>query len=307
MGWKIKPNWRIKPLVQDVISLVPEPHAERVNQFFQKLIRSDDSDFVGTDAFGCTLRMLKSLNSLGLRCRGWEALEIGTGWDAISSLLLSQFETKRIDTIDLHRHVRPKRVENAIQHILAEAIAVSGYTPTGKLTLPVELDETFGANGIVYRAPMDLADLGSESAYNLVYSIAVLEHVPAKELRPFIECCYRYLRPGGISYHVITPADHFSWSVGGTGVLTPYNFLKYSDAWFNTVYNPRISHQNRWRCSQYLDLFQDVGFEILNLERDIMTHGTLEQLKQIKLAKQFQKFDQEDLATEQFYIVLRRN
>ncbi len=29
-------------------------------------------------------------------------------------------------------------------------------------------------------------------------------------------------------------------------MLTPYNFLKYSDAWFNLLYNPCISHQNRW-------------------------------------------------------------
>jgi hypothetical protein len=67
------------------------------------LARSDDSDFVGADAPKCTLRVLKSLNSLGLRCRGWEALEVGTGWDTMGSLLLSQFETKRTYT-----HLQPE-------------------------------------------------------------------------------------------------------------------------------------------------------------------------------------------------------
>jgi hypothetical protein len=137
-----------------------------------------------------------------------------------------------------------------------------------------------------------------------VYSIAVMEHVPAKILRGFVDATSRLLKPGGLAYHVVTPADHFSWSVGGHD-LSPYNNLQYGNRWFNFWYNPRISHQNRWRCSQYVELFKQAGFEVLDLERDI-TPSRLPLLDAMKLAPEFKRFDRKDLATEQFYILLRK-
>jgi cyclopropane fatty-acyl-phospholipid synthase-like methyltransferase len=295
-------NWRIKPFMQNLISCVPEPYSESLNQFISR--RFGGLRALTAESAAHCLRMAAKMQQYGGDPKGCDVLEIGTGWSCLGSLALAQFATRRIDTIDLYRHVREDMVRQSVRYLLENAEQLKLPRPPRGLDPGASQEEILSRAGIVYSAPLDLLTMTGSGRYDAVYSIAVFEHVPAGLLPGLVDATRRLLKPGGLAYHVVTPADHFSWSVGGRA-LGPYNFLKYSSRWFNFWYNPRISHQNRWRCSQYVGLFQHAGFDVLDIERDI-TPDRLRLLDKMKIAAEFQRFDRDDLATEQFYILLRK-
>jgi Methyltransferase domain len=222
----------------------------------------------------------------------------------LERLTLAQNGTREIQTIDLFRYIRQDMVEKDVS-VLLDNWGKFGLEKAARgLRREIEIDELLALTGINYEAPVDVTKVHRDGEFDFVYSITVLEHVPGGLLPGIVEACHRLLKPEGMSYHVVTPADHFSWSVGGMG-LPPFNYVKYADRVFNSLYNPRIAHQNRWRCSQYLELFSRVGFEVVNLERDVC-EDRLAVLDRMKLAPQFRVFDRKDLGTEQFYVLLRR-
>lgn len=70
--------------------------------------------------------------------------------------------------------------------------------------------------------------------------------------------------------------------------------------------NSPLLHQNRLRHSEYLNLAEDAGFEVHNVERSEPTAESLSQLKSVSLAVEFADFDPVDLATMSAHIVLRK-
>lgn len=253
-------HWKAKALAQNLISMLPEPYSEEVNQWVSRrfgLLGKSFPDF----GFENTRKMVDALRGCAVTLKGLDVLEIGTGWSCLSALTLAQYGTRRIKTIDLYRHVRDDMVNTAVQYILERHEMLGSGAPPRGLVGGQAPAQVLASAGVAYEAPVNLLEMQDNERYDLVYAHAVMEHVPARILKPFMQACHRLLRPGGVCFQLVQPADHYSWAVGARGV-SPYNFLKYREWWFNFAYNPRVAHQNRWRCSRYLSLFKEVGFEV---------------------------------------------
>ena len=119
--------------------------------------------------------------------------------------------------------------------------------------------------GIDYRAPADAADsLFPDKSIDICVSTATLEHIPEEVICKILKELHRIIKDGGLVSAVIDYSDHYSHTDSS---ISDLNFLKYSeDDWKS--YNHRCHYQNRLRHDRYVELFEQHGFELSELELD---------------------------------------
>jgi SAM-dependent methyltransferase len=86
-----------------------------------------------------------------------------------------------------------------------------------------------------------------------VISCAVLEHV----VRPdqVLKKCFDWLKPGGLTYHVIDLRDH------NCSFQYPFEMLTFSERTWRIFFDlPGGFHLNRWRVPDYLEAMQESRF-----------------------------------------------
>lgn len=105
----------------------------------------------------------------------------------------------------------------------------------------------------------DLQDIRLPFPLDLIYSIAVLQHVP--DVGAYLRTMHALLREGGIMIHIVDLKD--KWHTLGR----PFIFYRYSDrTWNRYLTDPCITYTNRLRFKEYLTLFEDNGFEIVGYD-----------------------------------------
>ena len=135
---------------------------------------------------------------------------------------------------------------------------------------------------------MSLAD----GEADVVMSNAFLEHIP--DVERGIREIARITKVGGLSVHNIDLTDHRRYG-GGAG---PLDFLMESSS------EPIVHHSNRVRLSQFTELFQRNGFQIVQQ----IVHHRLEvpQSLRARFAKPFRSLSQEDLEAGMVRFTARR-
>jgi SAM-dependent methyltransferase len=100
-----------------------------------------------------------------------------------------------------------------------------------------------------------------DESIDVVFSNAVLEHIVSPP-RSFQQLA-RVTRKGGLGFHQVDFRDHRDMS-------RPLEFLLMKDAEFGLEFEDRHGEcGNRWRHWEYLDLFSQVGFELINFSPNI--------------------------------------
>jgi SAM-dependent methyltransferase len=155
---------------------------------------------------------------------------------------------------------------------------------------------------IDYFAPADGRATGLEpNSIDLVYSNSVLEHVPREEINGLMEESFRVLRPGGIIMHNIGCNDHYAFFDRS---ISPVNFLQFGEREWRLWNNP-IQYQNRLRAPEFLDLVAHAGFEVI-CKRTHVRPGTLDVLKGLRIAPQFDRFSRDELAATSVDLIGRK-
>jgi SAM-dependent methyltransferase len=159
--------------------------------------------------------------------------------------------------------------------------------------------------------PSDARNTGlPDASIDYVFSNAVLEHIPANDLKYILKECYRILNTSGIICFTAGYWDH-CWSHS----ISPYYFYRFSKKdWLKRF--PPDGH-NRLRHIDFRYLFEEKGFEII--QEDSLTpfdpsfsyrghsrEKLIEQLKSTPLAPEFQKYTLEELAVLGGFWVLRK-
>ena len=180
-------NWRVKGIVQKVLSSVPFGTA--ANDVLQKSVgglRNFDAQVAGKVEDWKIF--VDHLATLGMRPRGLRFFEIGTGWFPTLPLCFSLAGAASCATFDLSRHMNPRltrkllaRLESylgLIAHAAGRPLeeVASDYR---RLAGAASLSELLERARIHYHAPADATrtPLGSGSV-DVVFSNSVLEHVP---------------------------------------------------------------------------------------------------------------------------------
>lgn len=132
-----------------------------------------------------------------------------------------------------------------------------------------------------------------DRSVDLIWSIAVLEHIRKNEFQDYLGQMRRILRPSGVSAHLIDLTDH----LGGA-----LNSLRFSDTiWESDLFATSGFYTNRLRASEILQLAADAGFEVQVLRADRWEHLPT---PKSTMSRRFQSLRDDDLTTYRLDIAL---
>lgn len=229
-------------------------------------------------------------------------MEVGTGWIPTLPQMLKAAGAGRLILTDVEplcdahttRHARAL-VERALEP-LADATGLDAATLKSNLDRANVEGDGLGD----YRCPPALDRL-TDGSVSLIYSRTVLEHIARPLLVTLIREWTRLLRPGGAVIHFIDNSDHFEHR---NKRLSRVHFLTHPDwAWRLACLNLQ-NYQNRLRHSDYLDLFNDAGYELLYVEGEPDAQARAD-LDQLAVNPRFRAYDKDDLAILTTVLVAR--
>lgn len=230
-------------------------------------------------------------------------LEIGTGWEPIIPLLYVLAGARVVYLTDLTKLVCEESLNTALGCIERNANRVCSVLqiPRTKIDSLLSadsssrgLDSRLHALNLRYLAPCDCRKLDLPAAsVDVVYSRAVLEHIPEPVLAGIFSEARRLLRPDGLMCHFIDNSDH---SEHLDKTITRVHFLQHTDRMMRFInFHPQNS-MNRLRHDDYARMMAFAGFSIVRSEREIDQRSLLA-LSDLKLSARFAGRPHDDLAT----------
>jgi SAM-dependent methyltransferase len=128
-------------------------------------------------------------------------------------------------------------------------------------------DEAYRALGITYHLdPRGSLDFPAQS-FDGIFSIDVLEHVPAGAFAAAARSWHDCLRPGGRFLAEFDLKDHLSYFDKSKG---PKHYLRYSERTWTLWFENQLQYFNRLSASQILQHLTNAGFLIENTARQLL-------------------------------------
>lgn len=293
-------DWRLKALLQGVFSRIP--YGEEVNYLFQRHVTRT----LPIDAARLAELVGRAGRHLAAIARHRHApladavfYEFGAGWDLASPLSFWALGVDHQVLVDV-RHLLRLDVLNHTIGLFAQVPADLPRRPSGTLA---SLDELATRYGIDYRAPCDARATGLGAAsLDCITSSNTLEHIPPDDIAAILRECHRCLRDDGIMSFLVDYVDHYSYF---DNRISGYHFLRYSDRTWK-LFNPSLHYQNRLRHKDYLRLFEEAGFEIIEERPYAVTADDLATVTRLPLARAFRDYAPAELAVRDAMVVLRK-
>ena len=288
-------RWQVKAITQ--LALAHVPGGERINHLLQRGNKRHTPDWYRDRINGLTAMIAKYLD-----VEGKTIVEVGTGWDAINALMLYWMGAARVYTYDHVPHARFNVIRTLVQEmdVLADEVARVNAIPAALLSerarhlaRAVDLPTLFESAGIVYVAPGDAARTGlADRSVDIVYSYAVLEHVPETVIDAITAEAKRILKPGGTAFHEIGLQDHY---VDFDRNITTVNFLRYPEWWWGFLVKNDIQYINRLRAKEHIERFQRQG-ACVDVKEAYINPRDLEALATMEVDRRFAGMSHEELA-----------
>ena len=236
---------------------------------------------------------------------GDKILEVGTGWlhwDSIAIRLFFNVEATLFDLCD-NRQLQPlkqkfseltEQIDNEINiepskhehvHDILRNIASAN-----------SFDDLYRLLGFRYVIDNSgkLSNFQDES-FSTIYSGGVLEHVHNDIINDYIKDFYRLLKPGGYCIHSITINDHYT-----DRTLPDKYYLTFSDKVWKRFFENKVQYINRLQRSEWLNIFQQAGFELIDEESSYVS------IEKLKINKKYMNYDKKDLECLVLRIVHRK-
>jgi hypothetical protein len=233
-------------------------------------------------------------------------LEIGTGyvhWESFILRLVADVETTMFDVVDnrlfpvfklyvsqLEPHLEtiglaPERIPAARELVDTVQNATSFEALYAKLSWRYIIDESGAMGGL------------PEDHFDFVVSADVLEHIDREILPSFMERMFRLMRPGAYTYHFIDLMDHLSNFDPKSSLKLYYRFD--GEVWDRWV-NSKVQYINRVQRPRWLELFQQVGFELVSEDAEYGAHGIR------RVHPSYSYLSQSELDTNKLILVFRK-
>jgi len=301
-------RWQIKCLIDNGKGLIP--FQEFLRKLKRRLVPYRPCLGRGAYAIGEGILQIQWLREALGTIEGKAVLEVGSGWELLIPMLFSLCRAGPIYLTDLTALLDRTTVAGGLESFRACREQIL----EGLSIQPSEFDEKFAQgpasereflsfHGFSYLAPCDCRHLAlPASSVDAITSRSVFEHIPPSVVQDIFKESFRLLKPGGAACHFVDNSDH--WQHGDKSI-SRVNFLRFSDRAFRLTYMNSLNYQNRLRHSEYVEMLQKCGFEILRAER-IVDSRALEALATLRLAPRFRRFSAEDLATMDSYLLARK-
>jgi SAM-dependent methyltransferase len=227
---------------------------------------------------------------------GASYVEFGAGWDLFYPIGFACAGIKTQHVYDVTELATLRYINHVICQFreLDPPFLTRSYEPIAAMS---ELSHL----GINYHAPGDAKHTGLDrSSIDIVSTTSTLEHIPAGELVAIMTEMKRICRPGALLSMLIDYEDHYSQRDGD---VSPYHFLRFEDSEWQR-YNPAIHFQNRLRHCDYIRLFRDTGFALVEVEENRPAQWE-QLLATTSIAKRFEHYTLADLSITGARVLLR--
>ena len=193
-------------------------------------------------------------------------LEIGAGWMPLMPYFFKfTGGAKRVYAYDINEHYDNKYIDE-LNKMFTNKFNVDVRVEQKKYHLPSFVEYYPKSNVISSTLPDDI---------DLVFSRFVLEHVTPDDLVDMHKRFYKEFKDDVYILHLISPSDHRAYTDKS---ISHYDFLKYSQQQWDKI-QTKFDYHNRMRLPQYLNIFEETGFEVVSLEYDTVD----------KLSEKFEK------------------
>lgn len=295
-------RWKTKALVQGAFSRVPG--GESLNYLCQRRIfRSlpvDDTIFNGKAEIA--RRHLEHLTEHGQIPVGEARFyEFGAGKDLILPLCLYSHGANKQLLVDIRPLARDELVLDTLRRLNAGVVPALPRAP-GSVPAGGGLEAQLAALGITYRAPCDARSTGlPDQSIDYITSTSTLEHIAEPDIPLVLRESRRILRPSGRMSMFVDYQDHYSYADTS---ISAYNFLQYDDReWAR--WNPSLQFQNRLRHSDYLTLFEEAGFEVIDDRPTTGSPEDLDVVRTLALADRFRSQSEQNLGVRNSFVTLK--
>jgi SAM-dependent methyltransferase len=233
-----------------------------------------------------------SHSGIGKTLSGKTILEIGPG-DSVGTALVAASYGMQTILVDAGSYAVSdvefyKKLAGELSSLGLRVPDIKGVKTLNDIL--IACDAKYMTNGI-----SELSKIQSDSV-DLIFSQAVLEHIPKHEFVEMVSECKRILSPGGVASHRVDLKDHLGGSL---------NNLRFSEKlWESDFFSKSGFYTNRIRYSQMLDIFRNEGFsvEVKHIDRwDKLP------ISRDKLSNEFMYLSDDDLMINGFNVLLRAN
>jgi len=224
-------------------------------------------------------RMLKLSERYGVVKDKDTIIEIGSGWchwEAVTLRLFFDIKAVLFDVWDnrqfdvLKSYLSQLRIN--LSKIETDENKLKKADDMIKMILSFNnFSEVYSALGFQYVIePNGKLSSYKDNSFNLIISAGVLEHIKRCDIPVLAEEFHRLLKPDGYSVHSINLTDHlylYDKSV------SPKQYLKYSDRVWQWCFEDEIQYFNRVQRPEWLSLFEQPGFTLIDEESDRIDIG----------------------------------
>jgi SAM-dependent methyltransferase len=252
------------------------------------------------------LRIIDRLEAAAAPIHGSVVLEIGCGWHPVIPVLFRRAGAARVKMADEARLMDLSLLRSAQELVSKNRSDTASRTQEqtssacGGTDAMGSFEDALEASELEYLVPFNIADVPDRSV-DIIFSRAVLEHIPCTVLADLSVQFRRVLKPNGYMAHLIDNSDHYAHRDPSISFV---NFLKFSEWQWKLLTLDPLSYTNRLRHSDYRRLFAQTGFEVVAEEKDVDARS-LQALQSLPIAPTFRDFDSEDLATATSLFILK--
>ncbi len=256
------------------------------------------------------------LHQNNISIEGKTFFEVGTGHNAIVPVGFFLSGAKRVVTVDLYRRLDYNIMKNGLfylvknRHLIESLYSnkINSVILNERLDLLSEYWSTprqfIKMANIQYLAPANAANTNLlDNSIDYHVSTNVLEHISYEVIKNIFIEAKRILKDKGIAIHFIDLSDHFQYQDNSIGRI---NFLRFSDNEWSYIAGNQFAYCNRLRVNDYLNLFNELKFDIIHIEK-IIDENSINKIQDgFKINKKFNSYNLEDICTTSLGIMLRK-
>lgn len=257
MHWKIKASLqRVLALTHfgDTLNHIP---ATRNKEYHANVFRYQFSE------------CLRKFNhtSIQLKKKRRTALEIGTGYSIVAPIILHLLGFDNIITVDITEDISIKTFKKQFKEIdkqeFLDLVNKNSIYNSEQIQQKIQnikscrtLEALLTTCHVTYIPQYKIEDIPQHAdQVDYIYSQVVFEHVPPDQLNRLFEYSKKALAKDGWAVHTINFIDHFA----NPGFfqdknISEFNFLQYSNQYWNQWAGNDIAYTNRLSYLYYIDL-----------------------------------------------------
>jgi len=284
---------KAKNILFQILNMLPEKVGYPIYHKVQEWFDTNNIHYKINSSHNSYLTFERLAKESNISILGKSVIEIGSGWLPLMPYFFKYMgKVSTVETYDLNQHYNKNNIATLNQEF------------SDKFGIPVESEQNGKFNlpeGIKYYPKTDLTKVPIRNA-ELVFSRFVLEHVSPLGIKKMHQRFKKEI-PEAYIIHLISPSDHRAYVNKN---LSNQDFLRYSESEWKKKHT-RFDYHNRLRLPQYLEIFKELGYEVLFLEFEsaIKNSETYKKFKTVPLHKDYQKYSDDELTAGSINVVLK--